>query len=295
MNMGMESNYVGPDAGRCGRRWFPAFGLVKSIWAVLLLSSVGCVSNKRLIYMQELGDASPLSEEMATIPYRSENYFLQYNDVVDINIRTTSPELNELFNISAINTQGGMGMMGQGAMNGGDVFFMTGYTVDEAGNVDLPLLGAVPIRGLTTEQAKQLIEERLQSFVNPEDFFVRVRLGGIRFSALGEFMRNGNYTILQNQITIFQAIAHAGDMTPVAKRDRVVLVRQYPEGTKTFRVNLNDKRLLSSEFFFIRPNDLIYAEPMRVRELGTGVNFMQSFQLAVTTFSAVLLVLNAIK
>lgn len=241
--------------------------------------------------MQELGEDDPLYEELQTVPYKSENYFLQYNDVVDINIRTTSAQLNELFEV---NPQQGVMMGGQGPMNGGDVFFMTGYAIDEEGNVELPLLGEINLKGLTVQEAKRIVEEKLTEFVNREDLFVRVRLGGIRFSALGEFSRNGNFTILQNQITIFQAIAHAGDMTTIAKRDQVVLVRQYPEGTKTFRVNLNDKRLLSSEFFFIRPNDMLYAEPMKIREFGTGINFVQTFQLAITTLSAVLLVLNAI-
>lgn len=269
----------------------PDFRLFLSLGLALILA-VSCVSNKRLIYMQELGEEDPLYEELQTVPYKSENYFLQYNDVVEINIRTTSPELNAIFEVGA--QQGGAMMGGQGAMNGGDIFFMTGYTLDEAGNVELPLLGEINIKGLTTQEAKTAIEDKLTEYVNREDLFVRVRLGGIRFSALGEFARNGNFTILQNQITIFQAIAHAGDMTTIAKRNRVVLVRQYPEGTKTFRVNLNDNRLLSSEFFFIRPNDMLYAEPMKIRELGSGVNFVQTFQLAVTTLSAVLLVLNAI-
>jgi len=261
--------------------------------SMLLIGVLGfsCVSNKRLIYMQELGKEDPLYEELQTVPYKSENYFLQYNDVVEINIRTTSPELNALFEVGG---EQGMNMAAQGLISGGDIFFMTGYMLDEEGNVELPLLGDINLKGLTTQQAKSAIEEMLTEYVNREDLFVRVRLGGIRFSALGEFTRNGNFTILQNQITIFQAIAHAGDMTTIAKRNRVVIVRQYPEGTKTFRVNLNDRRLLSSEFFFIRPNDMLYAEPMKIRELGSGVNFVQTFQLAVTTLSAVLLVLNAI-
>ncbi|WP_114752671.1 polysaccharide biosynthesis/export family protein [Pleomorphovibrio marinus] len=245
--------------------------------------------------MQDRGTDEPLYQELEFVPYQTEKYFLQYNDVVDVSIKTTSPELNAIFELAMSQQRQGMGGgMGGGMMSGGDIFFMTGYTVNEEGNVELPLLGEVPIIGLTTRQAKEMIEERLQEFVNEEDLFVRVRLGGIRFSALGEFTNNGNFTILQNQITIYQAIAHAGDMTTVAKRNEVVLVRQYPEGTKSYRINLNDKRIMQSEFFFIRPNDMLYAEPMKIRELGTGITFIQTFQLAVTTFSAVLLVLNVV-
>ncbi|MEX2566832.1 MAG: polysaccharide biosynthesis/export family protein [Cyclobacteriaceae bacterium] len=244
--------------------------------------------------MQDRGNEDSLYTAGPLVPNQTEAYLLQYNDVVDINVKTTSEELNEIFGIASSDQAARMNM-GMGAQNGGDVFFINGYTLDENGEVELPLLGEIKLLGLTTKQAQKLVEEKLTAYVNEEDFFVRVRLGGIRFSALGEFNRNGNYTILQNRISIFQAIAHAGDMTTTAKRNEVVLVRQYPNGTRSFRVNLNDQRIIESEFYFIRPNDMIYAEPMKIRELGTGINFVQTFQLAVTTLSAVLLVLNAIK
>jgi polysaccharide export outer membrane protein len=105
----------------------------------------------------------------------------------------------------------------------------------------------------------------------------------------------GKHNILQNRVTIFEAIANAGDLTELAKRNELVLVRQYPEGSRMFKIDLNNKNLLSSEFYFIQPNDMLYAEPMKVRMLGTGVNFVQTFSLAVTTLSAVLLVLNALE
>ncbi len=178
---------------------------------VLALAS-GCISNERIIYMQELDEDEPLYTAGPLVPNQTEDYLLQYNDVVDINVKTTSQELNEIFGIAASEQAGGMNMA-QGAQNGGDIFFIIGYSLDENGEVELPLLGEIKLLGLTTKQAQELVKEKLKDYVNEEDFFVRVRLGGIRFSALGEFNRNGNYTILQNRISIFQAIAHAGDMT----------------------------------------------------------------------------------
>ncbi|WP_130277657.1 polysaccharide biosynthesis/export family protein [Cecembia calidifontis] len=236
---------------------------------------------------------SPLKYASEMMPYDVEEYKLQYNDIVDISIRTSSKELNELFSLfDSDNVRGNMMM--QGAISGGDAFFMTGFNLDERGMVELPLLGEVQLSGLTLQEAKLLIEGRLTEFVNREDMFVRVRLGGIRYSALGEFRRPGKHNILQNRVTIYEAIAYAGDLTEVAKRDDLVLVRQYPGGTRMYRIDLNNKNILTSEYFFIQPNDMLYAEPMKIRELGTGVNFVQTFSLAVTTLSAVLLVLNII-
>lgn len=269
--------------------------LLISSFLLLLLYTASCVPNKRIIYMQEReASESPLKYASEMMPYDVEEYRLQYNDIVDISIRTSSKELNELFTqFNMGNMQGNMMM--QGAMAGGDAFFMSGFTLDDRGMVELPLLGETRLAGLTAKEAKESIEEKMLEFVNREDLFVRVRLGGIRFSALGEFRRAGKHNILQNRVTIFEAIAHAGDLTEVAKRDELVLVRQYPEGTRMFRIDLNNKNILTSEYFFLQPNDMLYAEPMKIRELGTGVTFVQTFTLGVTTLSAVLLVLNAIK
>jgi polysaccharide biosynthesis/export protein len=243
--------------------------------------------------MQDKEGISPLISESEIIPYETEEYQLQAFDIVDISIKTSSTELNELFEMYQPNRVGGGG--GNMMMGGGDMFFMTGFVMDESGLVELPLLGKLDFQGLTTKEATLLVEKEMSRFVNEEDLFVRVRLGGIRFTALGEFNSPGKKNILQNRATIFEAIATAGDMTVVAKRDELTLVRQYPEGSKIFKIDMNNKNLMSSEFYFIKPNDMLYAEPMKVRELGTGITFIQTFQLALTTFSAVLLVLNVIK
>ena len=172
---------------------------------------------------------------------------------------------------------------------------MNGYTLDDEGNIELPLIGKVKLEGLNTEQAKLKIESLVKNYVNEGDFFVRVRLGGIRFSALGEFNRSGKFTLLQNRVTIFEAIAFAGDLSRVAKRDEVLLIRQYPDGTQIHKINLLDSSLLNSEFYCLKPNDLIYAEPMKVREIGAGNTLVETLTLFTTSVTAVVLVLNLLQ
>ena len=143
-------------------------------------------------------------------------------------------------------------------------------------------------------EAKEEISRELDKYFTNSDYFIRVKLGGIRYSALGEFRRPGKFVVLQDRMTIFEAIANAGDLTVVAKRDEVLLIRQYPEGTKLHRINQNDRNLIHTPYYFIQPNDQIYVEPMRVRELGAGENISQSLQLIVTSITAAALVLNLI-
>lgn len=270
---------------------------MKSIKTILLFVVLGfaasCVSNKKILYLQELeGQTSPNVYSSPKYEYKEEDYRLQNYDIVEINIKTSSEELNEIFSI-VTGQDNNMAMnMGQ---TGGDLFFMNGYSLDGLGEVEIPLLGKVSLIGLTTEEAKNLIHEKVQKYVPDDNYFVRVRLGGVRFSAIGEFTVPGKRTILQNRVTIFEAIASAGDMTTIAKRDEVILLRQYPDGSQIHKINLNDRNLLSSEFYFLKPNDVLYAEPLKVRELGAGTNFIQTLALITSTVSTVALILTLVR
>ena len=252
------------------------------------LAFQGCVPNKKLVYMQKSQEQDVAWKSGQLIPYEVEDYRLQYNDVIDVTMKTTSAELNELLTIDDSDNQ----IRNMDGLNSGDAFFLNGYTVDNDGFVSLPLAGNVKVVGMNVIEAKTAIEEKLKEYVLEDNYYVRVRLGGIRYSALGEFNRPGKFTVLQNRLTIYEAIANAGDMTTSAKRTKVRLVRQYPEGVKTHTINLLSDKIMESEFFFIRPNDMIYAEPMRVKQLGTGVTLAQSMQLALSVITVALLYIN---
>ena len=245
--------------------------------------------------MQELEESTgPLVESSKKYPYVTEEYLLQVNDIVEINIKTTDPKLNLVFGAVANDPQNMVAMNG-GGQGAGDAFFMNGYTIDDEGMVEIPLIGKLKLLGSTTEAAKILVEKEVLKYVNQDEFFVRVRLGGIRFSALGEFNRSGKYTILQNRVTILEAIAFAGDLSRVAKRDEVLLVRQYPDGSQIHKINLLDRDLLGSEFFFLKPNDMIYAEPMKVNEIGAGNTLVETLTLLTTSITAIALILTLVR
>lgn len=255
----------------------------------LLLFS--CVPNRKLIYMQELEESTgPLVESSERYGYETEDYLLQVNDIVEISIKTTDPVLNEVFNVVS-GDNNSMSTMG-GSQGAGDAFFMNGYTIDDQGNVEIPLVGVIKIVGLSTKEAKELVESKVVRYVKENEYFVRVRLGGIRFSALGEFNKSGKYTILQNRVTIYEAIAFAGDLSRLANRDQILLLRQYPDGSQIHKINLLDRKLLGSEYFFLKPNDMIYAEPMKVREIGAGNTLVETLTLFTTTITAIALILT---
>lgn len=265
--------------------------VILGVCSIVLFS---CVSNEKLIYIQKLQEnRGPLLETSQKYPYVTEEYLLQVNDIVEINIKTTDEKLNLVFGAISNDNQNQMAM--GGAQSSGDAFYMNGYTIDDLGMVEVPLLGKLKILGLNTDEAKILVENEMKKFMNEGEYFVRVRLGGVRFSALGEFNRSGKYTILQNRVTILEAIAFAGDLNRVAKRDEILLVRQYPDGSQIHKINLLDRELLGSEFYFVRPNDMIYALPMKVREIGAGNTLVETLTLVTTSITAVALILTIIR
>ncbi len=152
--------------------------------------------------MQEMEESmGPLVSSSQKYPYQSEVYLLQINDIVEVNIKTTDEAINRVFS-SISNDPSNQNQMGGGGGGAGDIFFMNGYTLDDRGEIEIPLIGKVKFEGLTTEEAKILIEKEVRTYVNENEYFVRVRLGGIRFSTLGEFNQSGKYTVLQNRVTI---------------------------------------------------------------------------------------------
>lgn len=267
--------------------------LLKNIFlCVLIVATSSCVRNKQIIYLQNL-EGQPYIAEGELITYEIPEYKLQYNDIIDVNVQTGDEKVNQQFSAQLAGGAMGGGMAGgqMASQGGGDIYYMTGYTVNRGGEIRLPILGEIKVQDLTIEEARIAIENRLKDYATNE-VFVKVKLGGIRYSALGEFRNPGKFVVLQDRMTILEAIAHAGDMTTVARRDEVLLIRQYPEGTRVYRLNLNDRNIIRSPFYFIQPNDQIYAEPLKQREWGTGENAAQSLSIAVTSLTALIVILN---
>jgi polysaccharide export outer membrane protein len=256
---------------------------------LFFITSIACVSNEKIIYLQNLEGKNQIPEG-ELISYEIPEYKLQYNDIIDVNIQTVDDMIKNGFNNTAAGMMNNQQMQVAG-QSGGDIYYMTGYTVDKNGNIRLPIIGEVDVKDKTIDEARIQIESQLRPYVTTE-VYVKVKLGGIRYSALGEFRRPGKFVVLQDRMTIFEAIANAGDLNVVAKRNEVLLIRQYPEGTKLHRLNLNDRQLISSPYYFIQPNDQIYAEPMKVREVGAGENAAQSILLFTSILTTALLIVN---
>jgi polysaccharide export outer membrane protein len=252
--------------------------LVFILVGILLIVS-SCVPKKKMVYLQSEGN-----NQDSVFLYERVEYKLQVNDIIDVKIVSLDEDVNKLFNSNSAASSNAAQ-----TANLGDLYYITGYNIDDSGYVYLPIIGKVNVLNKTLSEATKEIDKHVFRYFSK--YYLVVKLGGIRFSALGEFKRPGKYTILQNQATIFEAIALAGDLAMVASRADVKIIRQYPEGTKIHTINLLDMNLIHTPYYFIQPNDVLYVEPLPQKSWGVGVNAAQSTALIMSLISSTLLII----
>lgn len=246
-----------------------------------------CISNKRITYLQNLpGNPEIALDEYIPFAEVDYQYILQPFDIVDIDFASSDEELTKAFEF-----QGSRSMrQGGGGGNGvSDLFYFTGYSLDQTGFVEIPKLGKIKLGGLTEDEAETLVQKAINDFFK-EEVYVKLRIGGIRFTALGEFSNSGTQVILKNRATIFDALSVAGESNILAKKNKLFIIRQYDKGTKIHQINLNDRQLLASPYYFIQPNDILYLEPMAIRQFGNAENLTSSLGLIISVTTSIILI-----
>ncbi len=222
----------------------------------ILLSLTSCVSNKKFLYIQDKGNVKMDSTQHIYIePY---NYKIQNGDILYISLLSEDEKINKLFVPSA---QG----QGQGGMVGSPYYF-TGFTVDPEGKVELPYVGKVVVGGLDLDAARASLSEELAKYFKV--FFLQVKMAEFRFSILGAVNSPGQFFFQQNKVSILDAILRAGDLRDNAIRYKIQLFRQYPEGVKMVELDITDRSIMNSPYWYMQPNDLIYVIPLKTRTVG---------------------------
>lgn len=244
------------------------------IFFLLLLSISSCVPTKDLTYLQDNGTVkdSVVVNQAVRKPYR-----VQTNDILMINIKTIDPKLSTMFRPTERLQSN----------NNEQTLFFEGFTVDDHGNVKIPVLGEVSVIGKTTEEIRILIEKRLlEEYFNIEaNLFVSVKIAGTRYTINGEIKIPGTNTLFVENATIMDAISNSGDITMTGDRKNVIVVRQYPHGVEMHTINLLDKKALESPYYYLQPNDFILVNPLKQKSWGTGTTGIQSLTTIISVLS----------
>lgn len=254
--------------------------IYKYLVLMLVLFFGSCIPTKDLQYLQS---KNKKNQESAVNPVVLKPYRVQINDVLSVRIKALDQKLVEIFNPSS-------NIANTGTVSADGLYF-DGFTVNDHGEIRVPILGEIPVIGLTLDEIRIKIEKQLLSeyFNKAADIFVTVKLAGMRYTINGEVNNPGTKVLFQDKVTILEAIANCGDITITGNRKEVVVVRQYPHGTEMHTINLLEYDALNSPYFYVQPNDFIYVKPLAQKSWGTGTNGLQSF---TTIFAAISLVLT---
>ena len=218
---------------------------------IMILSS--CVTSKKTTYLQDY-ESSMYSGEY-TPP---EDYLIQPNDNLYINVSTPDAQWSEIFNPISSGTNVAMG---------GDLMAqLITYSVQLDGAVYLPYVGAIRVEGLSLNEAKLAIDSVLAEYVSEPS--VTVKLLENYVTVLGEVNAPGMYPMTKDRFNIFQAIALAGDVADFGDRFQLSLIRQTSDGSVIKEFDLTDKNIVDSEYFYVHPNDVIYVKPIKRKFFG---------------------------
>jgi polysaccharide export outer membrane protein len=229
---------------------------------LLLVVFSSCNRKAQLTYMNNIG-----AENLNIKPAIS--YLLKPGDLLYVQIQTQDEKISKYFNNQSSNntTQ----LQNEASQ------FLFGYSVSDSGLIQLPMLWHLKVGGLTINQTRELIQNETNKFLN--DGIALVKLLSYRITVLGEVKSPGIKTNSKDYLTIFEGLALAGDFTDFANRSNVLLVRQTPEGVKSTRIDLHDKNIIFSDYYYLLPNDMLFIEPRKGKVLNLNapnVNFWVS-------------------
>ena len=153
------------------------------------------------------------------------------------------------------------------------------YIVDNQGNIDFPIVGRIHVAGMTCEQLKDFLTQKISADV--KDPLVYVTLVNFKVVVAGEVNKPGTISVTGNRFSILDALGEAGDLTPYGERSNVLLIREENGQRKFVHLDLNSSETLTSPYFFLKQNDYVYVEPNKVRQANSKYNQDNAYKLTV--------------
>ena len=159
-----------------------------------------------------------------------------------------------------------------------------GILVTQDGTVRLPLLGSVEVIGLTEDEASAKLIELYKKYIrNP---YVTTELKNQRVTVIGEVKKPGVVTVTNGTMNVIEAIAQSGDLTDFAERNNVKIIRGNLRDPIVRTIDLTDITALNESSLFLRPNDIIYVQPRKLK------GFNKAFEEIVPFWDMISSILN---
>ncbi|MBP1841416.1 polysaccharide biosynthesis/export family protein [Formosa algae] len=225
-----------------------------------------------MVYLQP---SETVNDSIAKVVAAQAPYRIQIYDILNIRVKALDQDAVQIFN-----------PMGEDLLdaNSDERAYFDGFTVDLHGEIRVPALGRINVLGYTTEEIEKILEKKLleEQFKETANIFVTVKLTGLRYTVSGEVEAPGTNTLFQDRVNIFEAIANAGEIPITGDRKDILIIRQYPQGQKIHHLDITREDVMSSPYYYIQPNDIIYVKPLPQKSWGTGETGVQTLTTIAT-------------
>ena len=224
---------------------------------VLAMAFVSCnpETYKKINYLQDIDGDTTMSMKV------NKGIIIQPQDQLSIIVTSRDPKMAVPFNLSVSTFYTGSEL----SSSGGASQRITGYIVDNSGDINFPSLGPIHVSGLNRWELQELIKDKLADSGLLRDAVVTVEFLNFKISVLGEVTSPGTYTVTGDKITILQALALARDLTIYGQRDNVQVIREQNGQRQIFSLNLTNSDIFSSPGYYLQQNDVVYVTPSKVR------------------------------
>ena len=247
------------------------FGLLISVF----FSS--CAPKINAVYFSDLDS---LKVHEVDLPKFSEP-LIQTDDILSITVQTIDPAASV-----AVNQTPAAASVSSTDYTGP----LSGFLVDKKGEVEIPMLGVIKLAGLTTYEAKEKIRKvAAVYYTNPT---IQVRFANYKITVLGEVVKPSSYNVPTEKVTVLDALALAGDLTIYGKRENVLLIRDAGGKKEVVRLDLTSAALLSSPYFYLKQNDVLYVEPSKGKVAANNVQRRQNFTVIFSGIALIIAILT---
>lgn len=249
--------------------------LLMLVCATALMCS--CGSRKDVVYLQ---GSERMGEVLNQYPYAAK---IKKDDQLSIIVNSKVPELAQPFNmmLSQRTFAGGNNTVtGNGYSGTPQVFW-----VDQNGDINYPTIGRYHVEGMTRLELAKILEEYLQENGFIQEPIVNVNFVNYKISVLGEVNRGGQFSLTNDRVTIFDAIAMAGDLTIYGERKNVKVLREENGLQKTYVIDLTKANVLQHECYYLHQNDVVYVEPNKTKASNREVSQLYSFGISLASLA----------
>ena len=257
---------------------FLLFGLI----LLLALNLSSCKTTRNMKYFQDLN-----TDVQKGIPRQAPEYLIKAEDNLYIDIKSMNAEVSQLFSPSksTSNSGGTQSDFGQTSSQ-----YLNGYLVNQRGMIILPVIGEVSVLGLNEEAAQDAIQKKVGEYF--KDATVKIRILTYKITILGEVKNPGVYFNYNKSITILEALGMANGTTDNASVRKLLVIRTTNTGSKSYRLDLTEKKMMSSEAFYLLPNDVLYVDPDKYKNLPLNSTL---FTITLSAVTSTILVLSYLK